>query len=274
MIARGTRRLAHGMRSLWLPALGIALVSAPALRAEDEALPSAKQILEDFLAATGGRAAYEKHHNMVIEGSVEVPMAGMTAKLRSVAAAPNKMRLEIDMGPMGKQIQGCDGSVVWSIAPMQGARIAEGAERDLGLREATFASELLWEKLYSSVECTGTEDIAGRLCYKVVKTPASGPPLTDYYDKETKLLTRTDMTVPTPMGQTPVETYYADYKAVDGVTAAHQITQRIGAMEQKMTFVKIEFNVDLPADQFALPEEVKRLQEAGNAEEEKPDEKP
>ena len=97
------------------------------VRAQEEKLPPAEQVLEDFVKATGGRKAYEKTHNTQVEGTFEMPAMGIKGKLTSWTAAPNKSYTLIEGEGLGKMEEGCDGTVAWSTSLMTGPQIAEGA---------------------------------------------------------------------------------------------------------------------------------------------------
>ena len=229
------------------------------VRAQEEKLPPAEQVLDDFVKATGGRQAYEKNHNVYMEGTFEMPTMGIKGKLTSWAAAPNKSYTLIEGEGLGKMEEGCDGKVAWSTSVMTGPQIAEGAERELKLRLNTFNAPLHWRKLYQKVECVGIEQVNERPCYKVVKTPPTGNPETEYYDKETKLLLKSEMTITTAMGDVPAETSHEDYKKVGDLLLSHKDTIKVMMMEQAVLIERVEFNVDMPKERFALPEDIKAL---------------
>ncbi len=63
----------------------------------------------------------------------------------------------------------------------------------------------------------------------------------------------------TPMGVVPMETYPSDFREVDGLLLAHGGRVKIAGQERSMTIHSIEHNVDLPADLFDLPDEIRAL---------------
>lgn len=223
-------------------------------RAQEEKLPPGEAVLERFVEVTGGRAAYEKIHNRKIEGAME--FMGVTGKRTAYEAVPNKRYVVMDMGGFGRQQQGTDGEVAWGLSDMQGPIVLEGEQKDLSIWSATFNSPLHWKKLYTKVECVGTETVQDQLCYKVVLAPTVGDSQTAYYAKETGLLLRTDTVIKGPMGAISIEQYEEDYKEVDGVRIAHKITQKFPMGTQIITVNSIENNVEMPKDRFDPPPEV------------------
>lgn len=225
--------------------------------------PSAKEIIERYLEATGGRAAYEKVTSRQQTGTMEVPAQGVKGTTTIIQAAPNKMLMTIDLGGFGGQRMGTDGEVVWSVDTIQGARILEGQEKVSTIRQATFNSELQWESLYKDVKAESEEMIDGKPAYAVTMVSEDGQKLTNFYDKESGLLVKSATISKNQMGEMPVQSSFTDYRDVDGLKIAHK-TIIDGAMgiQIVMTIDTVKLNGELPADAFALPEEVKRALQA------------
>jgi len=249
-------------RTVTLMNLGLALLFAgPALRvlaAQD--LPKAETILDKYVEVTGGKAAYEKLHNMVLTGSMTFGAMGVKATMVSYHAEPNKTYTEIEIAGMGKILDGSDGTTAWSLSAMQGPHIKDGDEKDQAMREDAFNGELEWRKLYKEAKTVGTETIDGKECYKVLMTPNSGPPATRYYDKQTFLLVKIAMTAKTPMGDIQVESTMDDYRKEGDILMPHKTTQSMAGQQFSATIDSVKYNVDIPADRFDLPSEIKALQ--------------
>jgi len=242
------------MRKLFLALLICPLV--PVVAAD---LPTADTILNKYLEATGGRAALEKRHNQVAHGSFELPSAGLRGTLTIYEAEPNKNRLVVDIPGIGKIEQGSDGQIAWENNPLQGPRIKEGVELTESLRDSTFNLPLVVRKIYSKIETTGAETTEGHDCYKIVLTPSSGNPTTEYYDKNSGLLIKTTATRSTAMGDITVEIVYDDYRKDGDVLAPHKTTQRAAGQEFQIVVDKVEVNVDLPKNIFDAPPEIQEL---------------
>ncbi len=238
--------------------LAVASVAVGASTAwAEEKLPKAETLIEKYIKATGGRAAYEKRHNSEADLTLEVPMANLKMKMKLYEAAPNKQYVLME-GPMGKSEQGTDGKVAWSCTDMQGPMILEGDARDEAIRDATFNQELHWHKMHKKIECVGTATVGDKACYKLVMTPPTGNPGTYFFDKESGLLLQVDLTRGTPMGDVQVSSFYEDYKEVDGVLQPHKITQKMPMGEQVITINHIKYNVEMPKDRFDPPAAVRK----------------
>lgn len=244
-----------------LLALPLALV-LPALAARaDDPLPKAETVLDQFVEATGGKAAYEKLKNRVSKGTFELAQANIKGKAVMYQAPPNRAKIEIDLGDIGKSIEGSDGSVVWESNPFSGERLIEGEERADKLLHYTFNGEIKWREMYEKAECTGVEDVDGKPAYKVVLTPrpGQGKPVTEYYDKASHLQVKSIATTQGPMGEIRIEGYPSDYKKVDGVLVAYKLTQKLLTQTIVISMDEIKHNVDLPPNVFQVPAEIKAL---------------
>jgi hypothetical protein len=224
-----------------------------------DSLPSADTVLNKYLEATGGRAALEKRHNQVAHGYFEIASAGLKGALTVYEAEPNKNRLMVEIPGIGKIEQGSDGQVAWENNPLQGPRVKEGVELTESLRDSTFNLPLVVQKLYSKIETTGSETVEGHDCYKVVLTPATGNPTTEFYDKKSGLLIKTNGTRSTSMGDITVEVLYDDYRNDGDVLAPHKTTQRAAGQEYQIIIEKVDFNVELPKGIFDVPPEIQEL---------------
>jgi hypothetical protein len=161
--------------------------------------------------------------------------------------------LVADLGPIGVQKRVSDGKSCWDVSTAGGDRELDGDEKASFLREADFNSELHWKELYSKVECVGVEDVDNKPTYKIVLTPKSGKPVTEYYDKASHLLVKHTEIVATPMGEISADEFPSDYKAVDGVQIPFTVTQKVLTQEIVMKLTDVKHNVELSPDAFKRP---------------------
>jgi len=228
--------------------------------AQAEKLPDVDEIMERSIEAQGGRPAFEKLHSRVTTGTYEVVNQGIKGSMTAYELAPNKQYAVMDLPGVGKVESGTDGEVYWELTAITGPRLLEGDEKAISARQSTFNALLFWRKLYQKAECVGVEEVDGRPCYKLVFTPKEGGPEIIYIDQKTYLPVRQELTLKGPMGNIPIVASLADYKKVDGVLLPHKTTQVIAGVQTVVSLAeKIEHNVEIPADRFALPEQIKAL---------------
>jgi hypothetical protein len=261
----------NGHISLTLTALLLAGLCSVNVHAQPaDKLPKADVILDKYVEVTGGKAAYGKLKNRITKATFEIPAQGLKADLTVYSARPNKMYTLLESDALGKIEKGTDGEVAWESNMMAGPQIKEGDEKTFLMREATFDSATQWRKLYKKVECVGLETVDDQPCYKVVLTPADGTSMTRYYNKQSGLLVKVEMSVTTPMGTIPLESYVSDYKAVDDVLLPHKVRTIATGVERLITIQSIEHNIEMPKDRFKLPEDVQVLVDKQKAEQAKP----
>jgi len=239
------------------------VLSLTLARAADD-LPKAETILDKYIEATGGKAAYDKHHSEISKGTLSMAAMGLKGDVTSYRAAPDKNLTEIDLGGMGKMRDGSDGKVYWSLSSMMGPHVKEGPERAQAVLSARFNAELNWRDIFKEVKTVGTDTVDGKDCYKVQLTPAEGSPITQCYDKVSSLMVKMTMTAAGPtgnqtVGDQTVDSFATDYRKEGDVLMPHKIRQLVGEQEVVISIESVTFNADIPADKFALPDEIKAL---------------
>ena len=173
-------------------ALALLAASFPLLGA-DAPLPSVQAVMDHFIAATGGRAAWEARHNTVQHASIEVSKVGIKGTSTIYQAAPDKYLDVTELSGVGNVSAGSNGEVAWENSALQGPRVKQGVEKADSFREGAFNADLYWQKLYAKAENTGVETVAGHECYKVVFTPKEGNAVTEFFDKTSGLLVKTTL---------------------------------------------------------------------------------
>jgi hypothetical protein len=222
-------------------------------------LPAGRTIIDRYVQAIGGRDAVMRHRSIRYVGTFEMPAAGMKGNLTLVQAAPNKMAMTVDLPGMGQMVSGYDGTVAWSINPVQGPRVLEGKELEQLREEAGPAAMLRDFERVRSAETVELTTMGGQACYKVKLTYNSGRESFDCYSTETGLLVGTTQTQESPMGSVQVTALFDDWKEFGGLkTATKQRLQMLG-QEQVLTIDRLEF--DRPDDVKAveMPEQIKPL---------------
>jgi outer membrane lipoprotein-sorting protein len=214
---------------------------------------TAQQIIDKSIEASGGRAAMEKVTSSVAKGMIEGAQ-GLRATMEFYAKAPNK-RLIVTVIETGGEIrQGFDGKVGWSQDPARGVVELTGAPLADLAREAVFNSALKWREVYPKAELTGREKIGVRDAYVVRLTPASGKPVTQYFDAETFLMLRQISTQDTPSGPMELTVDFSDYRDVGGgIKAPFRMRQKLPVGDILVTMIQVSNNVEIDDATFAMP---------------------
>ena len=245
------------------PALAVAQTPAkappkPAASAQAAALPPAQQIIDRYVAAIGGRDAILRHSSYRATGAFEMPAAGIRGDLELAHAKPNKMAMKVTIPGLGEMVSGYDGTVGWSVNPMQGPRLLEGKELEQMSSEAEFGNWLRAGSNITSRETVERTEMAGRPCYKVRIVWKSGRESFDCYSTETGLLIGTTTTQESPMGSVQVTSLVDEYKDFSGVKYATRMRQQMMGQEQVLTITSLEFDV-VPPSAFEQPAAIQAL---------------
>ena len=234
-----------------LSILSLALLPALAFCTASKA-PTPASVLEAFIAAGGGREAYEAVHSRISHGTCSLRGKEIEGTVTITEAEPGKNHVVMSMGDLGTLTQATDGESAWVIEPLRPPRLRAGEERERALRSATFHWFLKFDDLYESGTCT-IDTLDGVRHHRLTMRPVSGDPDVLYFDAETNLLVRLDTTMAARGGSLPVETRYADYREVDGILVPHRMVQTMGDTVIEIVLDRVEHNRPIPDDLFALP---------------------
>jgi len=261
------------MKSTWQKALGIGILASLcvlAARAQDAAkpsaaattpsksqaaaaMPTADQVLDHYVQAIGGRAAWLKLNSRVSKGSIEIPaMNNLTGTVEIHEKAPHFMLAVINLGGAAFE-QGFDGNIGWSNNPQNGLRELSGGELDDARREANFYHALDLRKNYTKITVSGIERVDEHDTYALEATRAQGAPDKMYFDMQTGLMVRSVNQRYTPDGVTEFTADVDDYTEVDGVKLPFTVRQTGASATFIIRFTEVHHNLQLTDAQFAKP---------------------
>ena len=155
-----------------------------------------------------------------------------------------------------EQTQACDGNDCYSQDSMMGLRLLEGHEKEMLQLANDPSNEIKWRETYAKTELVGKETLNDRSVYKVhLETPA-GIKADRYYDAETYLILREDMTTNTPMGVLTAITNYKKYTDIHNgylVAAEMDMTMMNMTMNITLDLENVEIDAPIPDSKFSLP---------------------
>lgn len=232
-----------------------AIASAPAARS----LPSAGDLFARYRMAMGGESLVRKYTSRRTAGRFELPAQGIGGAFETLAAAPDRMRIRIDLAALGSMQRGYDGTAGWAVDPAVGPRLVDGAELDEMRTMADFYYDLHPPGTFVSATVVERTAFEGRDCYAVKLVRASGFEVLEYYDAQTSLLAGFRMNSTSSMGTVPsVVTVLEDYKPFGGVLTPTRARQRAMGIESVMTITSIDYE-PIPAAAFTPPAEIQAL---------------
>ena len=105
----------------------------------------------------------------------------------------------------------------------------------------------------NKVEYVGTEKVDGKDCYKLKVTTKDGRELTDYIDRTTNYLVKTEATTKVNGQDMTAITTFADHKKTDiGLVIPYTTTVNQG-FEMTISVAKVEFNKEVDPKIFEMP---------------------
>jgi outer membrane lipoprotein-sorting protein len=176
---------------------------------------------------------------------------GVKGTIEIYTKAPNKMFTIQNIPGFGMITDGYDGQIAWSQDPSSGLRQKKGEELAQTKRFADFTGNVRTQ--YSKFELKGTEKVADKDAYVIVATPNEGKPETWFFDTQSGLMIRSDMTMISPMGEIPVKMFFEDYRDFEGMLMPYTTRQVATAFTAVIKIEEVKSNVTIDDAKFAMP---------------------
>jgi len=165
-------------------------------------LPAAGQVLDRYVAVTGGAAAWHAKHTETddIEGRT---LDGQRVVLRAsitVSRSGNSVS-EIQVPQIASE--GIYKGVAWASSHFSGVRIKRGMERDEAIRDSRMLEEADWRELYPKSRLAGVETIGRERCHKILLLPSPTEKI-EWFSIFSGLLVKRSSYELSPSGDTPV----------------------------------------------------------------------
>ncbi|MFN7875160.1 MAG: DUF620 domain-containing protein [Pirellula sp.] len=226
----------------------------------DNDLPSAEEILNLYVKALGGKEKLQAIKNMVSNGSLAIPAAGIKGEVVIRQATDGKFKMTAEIPGVVDSETGSDGKVIWEVSSVTGAELLEGVRADQARFQMALFPALDMKKFFESMECTGKENFAGEECYVVIYKNKKTPPMTTYYSVKTGLERGNRLNTVTAMGDLNIVTEVKAYAEVDGVKYAKEVEATLpNGMKQLISMDKVELNAKFGDNEFVPSSEVTDL---------------
>lgn len=216
-------------------------------------------VLDRYISVTGGTDGYRGIRTIYSEGIVSGNLPGLSGRLFTWEAAPDLSLSVLELASGETVKEGTIDGVAWEFSSRGGARLKEGVEKAVALREATFQSKLKWRQYFPKVAVEGEALIDGRSAWKIVLTPAVGRPITHYYDRESGFLIRSVILLDTTQGELLTENDYSEYKPVGAILLPHRLVHRVKSEQIIVSLLRVDPNTEFPMQRFEPPLEVRAL---------------
>jgi hypothetical protein len=211
------------------------------------------QLIEKYLAASGGSAAWGALTSRLVTGTYTMLPANITGRYTAYASAPNKSIEEYALPTGGFMRQGFDGAVAWNSDPKQGVKQLYGQEAVEVARDSDFYGDFHLRQNYVAINYIGEQLLGTNPTYMLQLVPPNGNPRTVYVDKFTGLPRRMDGIQPGAQGGTPVQVYFEDYRVIDGIRIPFRVRQITSQFTMVTQIIQIRHNVAVNDSIFSKP---------------------
>ncbi len=235
--------------------LGAALLAPASAAAQD--LPDAESLIAAYVEALGGADQY-RGASSVTRGTLSMAAMGLEGSFVLYQAYPNRMRMNVNLPGIGDMSEGFDGEVAWSLNPVTGPQLLEGAALAQSREQASILASLRDPSTRESAETLERTDFDGESCWRVRISWNSGRQSYDCYSVETGLLVATEAIMASPMGDIPTFALYRDYQEMDGRMVATRLIQRVAGQEQVLRISSFEIT-DVSDEEVGLPPQIRAL---------------
>jgi len=220
--------------------------------------PTADQILAKYIEALGGEQALRAVTSRVITASGDLPTTPRnepraTARIEHYQKPPN-LDLMITRLPAGAVSTGFDGQAAW-LQDAQGVVTQyTGLELGRARRDADFYQSVNLKLAYTRFVVGGIEQVNNRDAYVVIGLPRGDAPERLYFDVQTGLLLRRQTVLPTPLGNSPMNVDYEQYRDVgDGTKYPFLIRTTTTTQRHVVRVERVQNNTPIENSRFARP---------------------
>ena len=219
---------------------------------------TADEIVNKSLAARGGADKIRATQSERVTGSVSFG-PGLEGTFVAELKRPHKLRVEI--GVEGKKIiRVYDGkSAGWVVNPFAENKDAQSMSAE-DLKNVSDESDfdgpfIDYRGKGSQIELVGKEDLDGKPVYRIKLTNKDGQVRSYLFDTFSFLLVKWEETRILEGKEVPWESFFSDYREVNGLKHAFKIDSDSPGTDFKQTLTaeKIEINAQIDDDRFAKP---------------------
>jgi len=164
--------------------------------------PTAGQVLDRYVRATGGTAAWHAKQTETddIEGRT---LDGQRVVLRAIVTVSRSGNSVSEIQVPQVAREGVYKGVAWASSHFSGVRIKRGMERDEAIRDSRMLEDADWRELYPKSQLAGIETVGGERCYKVLLLPSPTQKI-EWFSVSSGLLVKKSSYELSTSGDTPV----------------------------------------------------------------------
>jgi len=213
-------------------------------------MPTANQLIDNYVRALGGAAALERITSREEQGTTT--LGGQAIRIEVFNQDPDKQAVVRHM-PAGDSITVFDGHEAWSSMPGRPMRDMRSPDLDAARIDADLHFPLHIQQACAELRVEYPERVGDQEAYAISCENLGKPPVKFYFDEHSGLLIRLVQLADSPLGLVPTQTDYDDYRTVDGVETPYRWTVARPGESATIQLEKIRQNVTIDDARFAKP---------------------
>ena len=216
----------------------------------DPVVITPRAVINKYIHEIGGMDKFTgiKDRTTIMSGTA----MGQPINILIMQKSPDKLYQELQAGEVKQFLYYSNGKGVMKIGDEK--ITLEGKELERLKYDANMQFLLDPESYGVKSEYVGRELVDSTDCFEIKYVLPSGIRWFQYYSVETGLKTKETKEIQTKQGLFEQETYFSDYREVDGLKFPFSIIQYFGNQEIDLTVTSIEINTGLDDKIFEVPE--------------------
>ncbi|UCG62257.1 MAG: hypothetical protein JSV52_02930 [Candidatus Zixiibacteriota bacterium] len=217
----------------------------------------AEILLKRMIEARGGAKKLSEIRTSVVTGKmIMVAQGGIAGDITITSIYPDRAHME--MAVAGVVIkQGYDGQVAWTDNPLAGGYQQLPPAETAAMKRDAIGYDAFLNPDTHGIEYNfkGMDSDSGKEYYLLEQVFPDGAKTTMYVDTESYVVHKTRVNKGSPVLPLIEESYYSDYREVDGITSAYQVSYRSNGQEAiKYILDQVVFNAEIDPALFQAAE--------------------
>jgi photosynthetic reaction center cytochrome c subunit len=213
-------------------------------------LPSADQVIGKYLQAVGGAEAASRISTRIQKGTLAVGTEHFPVEVLAKAPANRVTTVRF---PGGDSVTGVNGDKGWLSTPGREVHDMSLSEVDAARTDAELFFPNRLKLIFKEFRVQQKEQVNGHETYVVLGMRDNQPPAQLYFDQESGRLVRVLRFVVTPLGSSPTQIDYADYREEGGLKTPFRWTVARPNGRFTIQIEQMQQNIPIEDDKFAKP---------------------
>jgi len=216
---------------------------------QDDGLPKAEELLAKSVQALGGEKL-EAVKAVYTESTIDMKAMGLHGTAKTWWQGTSFYG-DSEIGGVGRTRIGGTLGNIWSDDPIHGLRTLSGREAEQASWSSSVCMPCTWQKHFKSAKTTKIDKDKGRA--EITLTSQTGDEMVLAIDLKTHLPVSQSFKQASPLGDTPVEIGFEDYREIEGIQMAHRQRVHASIMEIVSEVTKVELNPEIDPKLFEMP---------------------